>query len=364
MRALVKCNYFPGQIPDENELSRMLRMPKTSITVALSHLEAEGVLAPSPDRTHYQKVISYDAGNASSGQVGLVLNTDILKGWYSVFQDWLIGFQQGFDDVGYDVTILSDFSSPEQKVEVLKQMWDRGVMGFAFGSFTEPQVRQWILENDIPAVVIGNATLYQEEIGTVCTDNKAGIRKLMEHLIELGHTGIGMYAVGVSYHDGFQERYIDYQQFMQMWELEPTHDLIFGEMHHEQMARQAAETFAQLPARPTAIICGSDREAIELIAELKHLDIHAPRDVSIVGFANNHYSSLQDPPITTIDIHGLEMGRVGANYLLNEMQSPQMPVKIYLPTELIIRNSAMMISEAEAVQLPQRAGQGSDLLTF
>ena len=125
--------------------------------------------------------------------------------------------------------------------------------------------------------------------------------------------------------------------------LEPRLDLAFKEAHNEISARKAAEILYGLPTNPSVVICTCDSEAFELVAALKHLEVDVPRHISVTGFDNNHFGQILEPAMTTIDIFAVEMGRVAANYMLNEMQVRQMPVKILLPTQLIVRNSVKPI---------------------
>jgi LacI family transcriptional regulator len=238
-------------------------------------------------------------------------------------------------------------------------------MGLVLASRVEPAVIESVVKARIPSVVLGNSTINQQDLGCVCTDNRSGIEKLFRHLMTEGHTRIAMYVSGLNFHDGFRERFIAYQQSMRQNGLDAWMDLVFYEPHSEVTARRAAEIFYGLPTRPTAILCGSDREAFELIAELRHLPVEVPGQVSVVGFDNNHYGQILEPPITTIDIYSSQMGRVAGNYLLNEMQAPQLPVKILLPTELIVRSSTKSSATGKKTKNATAPSQeSSQILTF
>jgi DNA-binding LacI/PurR family transcriptional regulator len=170
-------------------------------------------------------------------------------------------------------------------------------------------------------------------------NNRLGIEKIIRFLTSQNHTEIGYYTVGLEYHGGFRERYYAYQYSMNQRGLASRLEMAQSEAHSEISAKRAAEIFYGLSKRPSVVVCGSDREAYELATELKHLGIEVPHQVGVTGFDNNHYGQILEPAMTTIDISAVEMGRVAANYLLNEMQMRQMPIKIELPTELIARNS-------------------------
>lgn len=337
LKALIRSNYFGDHIPEDAALSRMLRIPRSSLLVAINTLTAQDIIRASASGDGWDVV--RNAKVDTMGKVAFVVNTDALSGWQSLFQDWLIGFEEVMYQERYDVQMLYGFSSVGEKLQAITKFRADGGMGCVLASRTEPAVRKLVLESEIPALILGNATLHDEDLGTICSDNSAGIHKAVNFLIERNHRNISMYVTGLSVHHGYDERYNAYQRAMRQHHLAAHSELAFSEAHNDLTARRAADVVLRMKNRPTAIICASEREAYELVSELRHLEIKVPEDISIMGFNNNYFGTLLDPPMTTIDIYAANMGQIAANYLLNEMQAPQLPIKILTPTELIIRSS-------------------------
>ena len=67
-----------------------------------------------------------------------------------------------------------------------------------------------------------------------------------------------------------------------------------------------------------------------------------PDDVAVVGFSNSLISTVTDPPLTSVEQHGYEMGRKAAEMLLKRIESKEAysPETEILKTELVIRNSS------------------------
>lgn len=361
LRTLTRVRHFGETLPGEAELSRLLRIPKSSISLALAKLEAEGVLGR--QGTAFVHRAWKEA--PPIGSVIFALNTDIVRGWYSLFQDWLMGFEHALAEEGYATQLLSNFSSLKDKIERIQQMREAGAMGLALASRSEPELLEYLAEAGFPTVILGNATIRQDHFGSVCTDNRTGMDRVIDHLAGLGHRRIAFYVNGLSFHDGYGERLAAYHNRMRDYGLAPLTDLVFPEPHHEALARRAAAVLANLPQKPTAVACATDREAFELVAALRHLGMEVPRDVSVAGFDNNHFTQVLEPPMTTVDIHAFEMGRVAAHYLLNEMQAPQMAVKILLPADLVVRLSTQpLVSEEAPAQLPVLPPPPQEIVTF
>ena len=345
LKSLIRSRYFPEIIPVETELSRLLHIPRSSVSIALQVLAAENTISHHP--AGHGWIYNGWTHQTPVGQVYFVVNSDILRGWYSLFQDWLVGFDQVMFAEGYETRMLTDFINAEHKIEKIQDASARGAMGFVLASYTEPSVCRFLADCEIPATLLGNATIRQEDLGCICSDNRIGVDKLFSYLLAQNHSQIAFYSTGLGYHDGFRERFVAYQSLMRQNGLDPRLDLAFKEPHSELSARKAADILYGLPKKPTAVICASDREAFELVAELKHLDVEVPAHLSITGFDNNHFGQILEPALTTIDIFAHEMGISAANYLLNEMQTRQMAVKILLPTQIIVRSSVLPIGNPE-----------------
>ena len=337
IKVLGRCQYFTEKIPALEELTRLLRLPKNSISLALEDLEKANAIKPSQDLIGYH----YNASPSESlaGEIGFFVNVNLFESWSSVFQDWLIGVDDMMSSEGYRIRVSNSFKSVEDKIEQVQRLWDRGVSGFVFASHTEPEVRGYITQSNIPAVILSNATVNQQEIGAVSSDNRRGIEKILSYLFENHHKKILFYGSDLASNEGYILRMRAFEQCMRIAGLDYHAKIIFEEPYNPTLASKAIAQIKEMDEQPTAIICGSDREAFDLVSELKRSGFKVPEDISVTGYANSHYYHVLQPAMTTVNIHGRKMGQIAANYLLNELQSLQFPVKILVPTDLIIRES-------------------------
>ncbi|MEO0454146.1 MAG: substrate-binding domain-containing protein [Verrucomicrobiota bacterium] len=361
IRALVRSGFFQNELPTEMNLSRVMHMPRTYISHAITQLVAEGLLKSTTGSNWH---IDYDDQYQNS--VAFIINTNPLHGWQSVFLDFFIGFEEILFQEGYRALMIGNFVSTKEKQEKIASLRANGCMGFALVSRSEKKILSFMEEEAVPCVLLGNATLNEEGFGCVCTDNDAGMTKTIDYLVEKGHRRIAYYSTGLGFHDGIKVRLNSYLRNMRRYHLPPISEICYPEPHHKLSAERAVETLSHMTLKPTAIICGNDREAFELVSILKYKGVRIPADVSIVGLGNNYYGQLLDPPVTTLDIHAVNMGQIAAHYLLNEMMAPQLPVKIMIPTEMIERNSVTSIPTQEN-PVPSDSTPESDpsgILTF
>ncbi|PTX91960.1 hypothetical protein DB346_23685 [Verrucomicrobia bacterium LW23] len=337
LRTLIRSSYFGEQLPPLAKLVQMTRIPKSAVEEALLRLENEDLLEK--HGASYKSI--YIPEETSLGRVAFLLNTNLFASWYGIFQDYLIGAEESMRAAGYDFMFRGDFSSYEDKLELIREFHETGIRGIIFASFAEPSLRQYVLDKHIPAVILGNATIHQEELACVSSDNVGGIKKAVKLLIENGHRNIAYYTASANAHDGFEERLVGYELAMRAAHLTIRYEMVLQERHTAGLARKASVAFLAMDPRPTAIVCSCDREAFELISELRQSGISVPEDVSVVGYGNSIFGTMSEPPLTTVEIFARDLGRIGSNFLINEIVSPQVPIRMTLPTELVVRQSVL-----------------------
>jgi DNA-binding LacI/PurR family transcriptional regulator len=342
LKAIVRSSYFGDSIPDAQRVVQMARLPGLAVQESLKRLVAEDLIEKT--KTGYRRRRSEEK---PKGRIAFLLNANLFSGGFGIFQDYLIGLEETLHAAGYEVIYRGDFDTLAAKMETIQEFRRSGMTGLALASYAEPRLRAMVSEYNIPAVVVGNATIHQQDLGCVCSDNIGGIVSVVQHLIENNHRHIAFYGTGLKFHDGLCERLAGYEQTMRGAGLMPTRELVFQDRQDAMFARKAVMAFTAMSPRPTAIVCTADREAFELMAELQKSGLKIPDDVSVTGFDDSVFGAISDPPLTTVGIYTREIGRSAANYLLNEIEQAQLPVRIVLPTQLVVRQSVKTLPDGE-----------------
>jgi LacI family transcriptional regulator len=91
----------------------------------------------------------------------------------------------------------------------------------------------------------------------------------------------------------------------------------------------------------TAIFCFNDIAAIGAIRALKDAGLSVPGDVSVVGFDDIQSAAYSTPSLTTVRQPLLEMGKRGAQVLLERIanREAEYPAEIVMAPELVVRES-------------------------
>jgi DNA-binding LacI/PurR family transcriptional regulator len=91
---------------------------------------------------------------------------------------------------------------------------------------------------------------------------------------------------------------------------------------------------------PDAIFTVNDPVALGAYKRIKEAGLKIPDDVATIGFSNNVFTSVVDPPLTTVDQFPFEMGRKAAEIFIETIENNLMESKtIIMDTKLIIRES-------------------------
>ena len=136
---------------------------------------------------------------------------------------------------------------------------------------------------------------------------------LTQHLIDLGHKRIGFIG-GESDYSQSAIRLNSFRKAMDDNALAIESDLVFdaGAFSYQQ-AYQGLKNRFDFSKEVDAFVCASDGVALAVISYLQAAGKKVPGDVSVVGFdnlvfRNNLDPALSDPPLTTVNYPGFEIG--------------------------------------------------------
>jgi DNA-binding LacI/PurR family transcriptional regulator len=157
----------------------------------------------------------------------------------------------------------------------------------------------------LPLVIVDAAAW--EGHGSVVVDDEGGARAAAKHLVGLGHREIVVIGIHPPGTDaavspdgvvgrrlrGYREALADAGIELGPASIIPTDATFEGGEHAFLMAWQDG-------LRPTGVLAMSDATAIGVLQAARHLGLHVPDDLSVVGFDDLPIGRLTDPPLTTV----------------------------------------------------------------
>lgn len=170
------------------------------------------------------------------------------------------------------------------------------------------------------------------------TDHEAG-SAVANYLLELGHRTIA-YVHGTPGYRGRIERYYGVREV-----LERHPEVVFREMKFETEMR-FTEHLLKVRAEgfhPTAFFCAHDGLALTAVSELLRLGYRIPEDASVIGFGDYSAATQITPHLTTVKVHGTQIGAGLARVLddrINGCIEPDVPLRIMVTAHIVRRASS------------------------
>jgi len=179
-------------------------------------------------------------------------------------------------------------------------------------------------------------------ISSIKIDNFASSKKITEWLYRLGHKRIA-FINGPIDHFVSEERKHGYLSAIQNADFQNVYD---GDWTIESGYR-GFKHFVSQEQTPTAIFCANDHMAIGVLRAAQELNIRIPEMISLVGFDDDIMCQVAHPQLTSIHQPLFEIGQESAEMLICRIKKSNKDSEhVILPTELVIRNSAISVAEA------------------
>ena len=93
----------------------------------------------------------------------------------------------------------------------------------------------------------------------------------------------------------------------------------------------------------TAVFCGNDITAIGALRAIKDRGFKIPRDISVISIDDIDIVQYLSPMLTSVHIPVEEMGKMAAQFMLNELEIKKTQYSIYLEPKIVERQSVRKI---------------------
>jgi len=231
------------------------------------------------------------------------------------------------------------------KLIIKELVQDESLAGLILTGYDiEREIIMDIKEQGVPLVLVDN-NLWDENIDCVVNDNIAGARKIVSHLIELGHKRIAFLGGPMS-HSSLEERFIGYRQALQEAEIKEDIHLIHQcepTFNIEDGYNKTLEAFKSFKEKPTAIFTANDMLALGAMKAINKMNYKIPKDISIAGFDDIQMAEHTSPPLTTVKIFKNEMGALAGKRLAELISGKnEKPIKLVVSVDVVIRGTTTM----------------------
>lgn len=222
--------------------------------------------------------------------IGVVFNVQ-----HAFHADLLAGVYAAADVVGYEVVLSGTTPGHDERRAVEALLGYRCDAVVLLGPDASDQ-RIADLAARLPVVVVGRRIAHGD-VDAVRTDDVAGMRLAVDHLVDLGHRDVAHVDGGPGAKASDRRR--GYRTAMTRRGLEDRIRVIPGGQTAET-GIAAAALLARLDGRPSAVVAFDDDCASGLVDGLRAGGLAVPVDVSVVGYDGGQLSRSAQSGLTTV----------------------------------------------------------------
>lgn len=187
----------------------------------------------------------------------------------------------------------------------------------------------------------------ENRFDSVIVDFDRVTRTALDHLTGLGYTRIGLISSrdfinrfgSNSGTDSVDQRQSSFEAYMKQKNLYLPEHVHIGHNFSMSTGYQLMKEAIEKRNLPEAFLIGSDPMAIAAGRALKEAGLKVPKDIALVGIDDIEMASYANPPLTTVKIYTEQMGQTAVKMLLERIGGREVPLKVVLPSKLIIRSS-------------------------
>lgn len=284
---------------------------------------------------YYPNALARGLASGRSNMIGLIVS-DISNPF---FPELVKSIEEAAFERGYDVLLSNTSYDAQRTSHYVRRIIERKAAGVALmtseldlGLIDELARRQ-------VSVVFLDLGSAGERMSNIVVDYRSGILEAIEHLVGLGHREIA-YLGGPPHFRSARKRLEAFRESIARYVPDIYEPLLLeGDLRLEG-GRLAARELAASKRRPTAVVVANDMMALGMMQEFRAAGLSLPRDMSIIGFDDIAFAALADPPLTTVCLPRVELGRRAVEALVHTIERPSQPgTEVRIPTYLIQRGS-------------------------
>jgi DNA-binding LacI/PurR family transcriptional regulator len=264
--------------------------------------------------------------------IGVLLN-ELHNPFYAEIMD---GIDDGAAELDYRPLIGTAGRRPRGEQEALEAFLDMRADGVIL---VGPRLttREIIAAAASTPMVVVARGIRSPNVDSITNDELTGARRVVGHLVELGHRRIVHVDGGRG--SGAAARRSGYRQAMREHGLEREIRLLAGD-YTDTAGVRAATRLLESGDLPTAVFAANDLVAAGLIDRLEDAGLRIPQDLSVVGYDNTFLAALHHMSLTTVHQPRPQMGRRALEALVERIEGGRTtPLHVRVEPSLVVRQT-------------------------
>lgn len=256
------------------------------------------------------------------------------------FADIMRGIEDVLISNNYSIMVCNTNEVLEREEYYIDILLKQGVDGIIAAATSQ----NWGALNEaaklnIPIVLL-DRTFDNATVPYVGVNNKHGAYVGTKHLIESGHTDIGILS-GFQRLSTMRERLSGFEMAMRESKMTINKDWCLASPLSIEDGTKEIRHLMSLEERPSAVFICNNLLSLGALMGLQQMGLKCPDDVAIVSFDDHPWAQVSNPPLTVVRQPTYDIGKTAATKLLEALNNSHasIPSAIF-KCDLIIRESS------------------------
>lgn len=264
-------------------------------------------------------IIARDLRNTHKSPIRLI-GVIIPEMVHYYFSSVLAGIEEEAERRGYRIMVAQSHEQFEEEVKICEAFYETRVCGIivSLAKTTMEYDHFRRLQSKGLPLVFYDRICHGINASRVVVDDYQGAFAAVSHLAQTGCKHIAYY--GAAMHlEISKNRFNGYKDALLKNGLAYDESLVHI-CDNRSDAEKLTREILSAENHPDAFFAINDDTAIGILYTAKHMGLRVPEDISICGFSMGHRAMSSEPPLTTIDQRGHEVGRQAADILISEVE--------------------------------------------
>ncbi len=262
------------------------------------------------------------------------------------FSDVIAGIEEVANRKNYNIIICQSHDSFEKEEECIQTLINQNVacimISLAAATTTDKHLKE-IIARDIQLIQFDRVN---EKLKTnKVVNNEDGIFQAIDHLLLQGYQRIAHLAgpQNISIYWKRKEAFI---AALRKKQIIVNKNLIASDCFTKEKAVTSVRRLLRMKHRPDAIIASADFMTLAALEVARELNIKVPEELGICGYANEGFTELTTPALSSINQHSFDMGVAVANLFFDQVKDKDTKEntrkkEIIIHSQLITRSSSL-----------------------
>jgi len=323
------------------DIAKILGLSKSTISRALknhpdiSQKTKDAVSSVAESLKYVPNTVASSFRNKKSKIIGLIVPQ--ISNFF--FPSVVRGIEEVVHNLGYTLLILQSNESYEREVENLKILIANNVEGILASVSLKTKNFdhfQHIIDIELP-IVFFDRVVKDMDADVVLVDDVTGSFKAVNQLLNAGRKRVAI-CIGDLNLLISQNRLQGYKTALVQNGIPVDEELILSCDTPEETEQETLRLL-NMKNPPDSIFAISDLTMTGVMKAIFSKNLKVPADISVIGFCEEPFRSMYNPPLSAIEPMGFEIGKKAAELLFERLENktiiPPQPQVIYLDSNLI-----------------------------